>query len=237
MSTLSDRVRRVLQETGLSIADLGRAAGKSTSAVSQWLSGNTNALKADTAVTLEANTGYRAQWWATGVGPAKVDELSRIAKPVAALYGEEAVPDGIVLIREMDVRFAAGNGHSPTFDEIVDRPPATYREGWFAEEGMNPAHCLRVQVKGNSMEPFLYSKDTVLLNLHETDIQDGKVYALRYGDELRIKRIYRKLDGGLILHSDNPDHRPRDEELTPQIVQEHITIIGRVRDKSGKGGL
>lgn len=75
------------------------------------------------------------------------------------------------------------------------------------------------------------------MNLAETNIINGKVFALRYGEELRIKRVYRKLDGGLILHSDNEHFLPRDEEVPPSVVDASIAIVGRVRDKSGSGGL
>lgn len=88
------------------------------------------------------------------------------------------------------------------------------------------------------MEPLLFPGDTVLVNQAENDIKellDGKVYAIRYGNDLRVKRLFRKLNGSLILRSENPLYQ--DEEVTPDLVHQHITIIGRVRDKSGTGGL
>lgn len=157
--------------------------------------------------------------------------------PVAATEGDQAPPPGMLFIRESQVRFSAGNGRTPVFDEIQESVPRSYSLDWFVKEGMNPENCRRFKVDGDSMEPFLYDNDKVLVNLAETNVINGKVYALRYGDELRIKRVYRKIDGGLILHSDNPEFRPRDEEISPEIVSQHISIIGRVRDKSGTGGL
>jgi phage repressor protein C with HTH and peptisase S24 domain len=38
-----------------------------------------------------------------------------------------------------------------------------------------------------------------------------------------------------VLRSVNPAYR--DEEVGPELAQEHISIIGRVRDTSGTGGL
>lgn len=159
------------------------------------------------------------------------------AEGVTALGADDDHADDYIQIRESEVRFAAGNGRSAHYDELAESVPATYRREWFVKEGINPDNARRFKVHGDSMEPFLYGGDTVLVHLGESTIINGKVYALRYGDELRIKRVYKKLDGGLILHSDNPDYLPRDEELSPAMVQEHINIIGRVRDKSGTGGL
>lgn len=157
--------------------------------------------------------------------------------PVASHVDGELLGDEYVQIREYEVRFAAGNGRTPLFDEIDESVPRTYRRDWFIREGINPDRTRCFKVHGQSMETFLFNGDSVLVNLAETEIINGKVYALRYGDELRIKRLYKRLDGGIILHSDNPNHRPVDEDISPEMVREHISIIGRVRDKSGTGGL
>ncbi len=182
-----------------------------------------------------------------GVGPklraaltkAYPDWLSTVieSKPVAAHHDEDPLPEGIVEIRESSVRFSAGNGCHAVFEEIGESVPVTYRREWFIQERLNPHHCRRFKVHGSSMESLLFDQDSVLVNLAETDVIDSKVYAIRYGNELRVKRLYKRINGGLILHSDNENYRPRDEELTPEEVNEHITIIGRVRDKAGKGGL
>ena len=67
MKTLQQRTQEAL-DAGHSVGDLARAAGKTSAAVSQWLSGNTKTLKADSAVGLELLTGWSATWWATGKG-------------------------------------------------------------------------------------------------------------------------------------------------------------------------
>lgn len=158
---------------------------------------------------------------------------------VIALHPEDEVPDNVVQIPEYRVRFSGGNGSVAVSYELAEEvEPATYRLSWMQRMRLNPEKLKRFKVKGDSMEPLLFSGDSVLVNLAENDIkevQDGKVYAIRYGNELRVKRLYRRLDGGLTLRSYNPEHK--DEDLTPDLVAQHITVIGRVRDKSGAGGL
>ena len=160
-----------------------------------------------------------------------------VGAPVRALAEGEDPGDGYVQIPEYKVRFAAGNGRTALFDEIEGAKPRTYRVEWFATAGINPANAKCFKVHGDSMEPMLFDGDSVLVNLAEASILNGKVYALRYGDELRIKRCYKRLDGGLVLRSDNPSFLPRDEEISAEVAAEHISILGRVRDKSGSGGL
>lgn len=171
------------------------------------------------------------------LAPGSLTQGTHAGTPVAALDEGEPLGDEYIQIRESEVRFAAGNGRTPLFDEVVSSVPRTYRRDWFVKEGINPDHARCFKVHGDSMESFLFDGDSVLVNLAEKEIISGKVYALRYGEELRIKRVYKKLDGGLILHSDNPNHRPIDEDISPASAEESISIIGRVRDKSGTGGL
>jgi len=75
------------------------------------------------------------------------------------------------------------------------------------------------------MEPTLPQGAKVTLDLSNTAIQDGKVYGIRYGNELRIKRLYKRFDGGLIIRSDNATKNP-DESLNPDQL-EHVSVIGR----------
>lgn len=85
------------------------------------------------------------------------------------------------------------------------------------------------------MEPMLYAGDTILVNLDEQNVVDGKMYAVRYGDDLRVKYLSRRVDGGLLLRSVNPSYPV--EEVSPDLVEQHISVIGRVRDRSGTGGI
>ncbi len=156
---------------------------------------------------------------------------------VVALHPEGAPPEESVQVQEYRVSFSAGRGGQAAYDIIEESEPATYRLSWFQKIGISPKNARRFKVIGDSMEPFLYPGDSVLIDLAENDparIVDGKVYAIRYGNDLRIKRLTRRIDGTLILRSDNPAYR--DEEVPPELADEHI-IIGRVREKSGAGGL
>lgn len=68
MSTLQDRVEIAIAE-GFRPSHLAKAAGVSSGAVSQWRSGETMALKLESAIGLAALTGWSVEWWSAGVGP------------------------------------------------------------------------------------------------------------------------------------------------------------------------
>ncbi|WP_420997614.1 XRE family transcriptional regulator [Cupriavidus sp. 30B13] len=160
------------------------------------------------------------------------------APSVIALHPDDGAPEGGILVPEYRVSFSAGDGQQIAYDIIEESEPASYRLSWFQKAGIKPKHARRFKITGDSMEPLLYAGDTVLVDTGEDDptrIVDGKVYAIRYGNDLRVKRLFRQLDGTLILRSENPAYR--DEEVAPELAEEHITLLGRVRDKSGAGGL
>lgn len=57
------------RDAGFSNAQLAKAAGVSPGAVSHWFSGNTQELKAASAIGLAQITGWNVKWWAEGIGP------------------------------------------------------------------------------------------------------------------------------------------------------------------------
>jgi phage repressor protein C with HTH and peptisase S24 domain len=72
--------------------------------------------------------------------------------------------------------------------------------------------------------------------MEETTVREGLIYVFRHGNELKVKKLIPKADGSLVLRSINRDDYP-DDTVPAEVVAEQITIIGRVRDKSGRGGL
>lgn len=78
---LSNRIRETLSISGKSQAAIAREMGITQSAITQWLTGQTKKLRADTAVALEKATGVKAEWIATGHGP-KLVSADQIPKMV-----------------------------------------------------------------------------------------------------------------------------------------------------------
>lgn len=244
MSTIQERLAYafpVPRERGLQ-ARIARLCGVTGATVSAWF----NMPEKVTEITRshaelicrEFDLEISPAWLAEGKGRREATGEDYRSN-VIATHPEDEVPEDLVLIEEYTVQFSGGNGNTVISYEIEeDSEPATYRLSWLQSQRLNPKHLKRFKVRGESMEPMLFDEDSILVNLAENELEqvkDGKVYAFRYGNELRVKRLYRRLDGGLTLKSYNPDYK--DEDLTPQQVSHHITLIGRVRDKSGAGGL
>ena len=81
-----------------------------------------------------------------------------------------------------------------------------------------------------AMSPFIQAGDLVLLDTKQTAVLDGEVYALRNAAHVRIRRLNRTFDGGLLMRSDNPlfpDETLPAEHVTPALV------LGRVIHRAG----
>ena len=143
-----------------------------------------------------------------------------------------------VLIPEYRIFVSAGSGETHVEYEVIeDSEPKQYDLRWFQKRHINPDRCKRFKVVGDSMEPLLYDRDSVLV-YHEpptTPIRDGYVYVIRFGSDLRIKRVVKNLDGSITLRSVNPMYH--DYVIPAEEVDTQFEVIGRVVDKSGEGGL
>ena len=104
--TLSQRIKEARDGAGLSNAELARATGRSQGAVTQWLDGSVQSLKADTAAQIERATGYRATWLVTGKGAKRVEE-SQPAFNRDVLTALEIIGKSLELVADPSARESA----------------------------------------------------------------------------------------------------------------------------------
>jgi phage repressor protein C with HTH and peptisase S24 domain/DNA-binding XRE family transcriptional regulator len=234
----SEILRKRRKELGLTQQDIADLWGISPVNVSGW-EWNKTMPEAAKLPTLAKRLGMSvSELMGEGIPSFSVDGRTGELAPAPSVYTlhpDDPQPSDIVYVPESRIEFSAGNGRAPVYELIEAEEPAAYRLSWFQKHRINPDRVRRFRVSGDSMEPFLFANDTILVNLDETTIVEGKLYAIRYADELRVKFLSRRLDGTLVLRSVNPLYK--DEEVPPALAEEHISIIGRVRDKAGRGGL
>ena len=198
-----------------------------------------NRTQADAAEFCRVSDNTISNWVNKRATPS-LDTLQQLADWLGVslqelLFGDEASSSlDIVAIPEYDVKFSCGNG----VVLFEDREPVRYvyyLRKWFVENEINPRRAARGRIGGDSMEPLLFEDDSVLINFDETQVIDGKVYAFRIDDTLHIKRLALLPGVGLQVMSENPKYAPYILEFDK--FEDRIHIFGRVRDKSGRGGL
>ncbi len=198
----------------------------------------------------QAEFGERCGWdqgrqshYETGRREPGEAEIKRAAKEsglsISDIYGEtqpteRGLPKGkYEFIPYYDVQFAAGNGvEDDHYSEVKD---LAFRKSWLAEHGFNQNCLVIVEVSGHSMQPRLHNGDKVLVDTACTEIKDGKIYALSYGNQLKIKRLEMRYDEAMLIHSDNPSPEYTTEVVPPADL-EHIKIVGRVVHLVAGGG-
>lgn len=148
----------------------------------------------------------------------KIDLIqAALGQPLAAQ------PDHFVMVPRYDVQASAGGGALIHSELIVDY--LAFRQEWVSRMGLNRQKLALIEVHGDSMEPSLYNSDLILIDLRASGLSVDGIYAIQHRGHLLVKRIQVKLDGTVIIKSDNPAYEP--EVLGPDEA-EGLVVVGRV---------
>ena len=80
-------------------------------------------------------------------------------------------------------------------------------------------------VRGDSLSPYLRSGDVAMVDMAQNQIVEDITYAIKYGEELRFRRLAWRYNGCLLLRSIHPHQI--DEIISAQDTH-LIQVIGRV---------
>lgn len=133
--------------------------------------------------------------------------------------------DDYVTLPALSTELAAGDGAAS--DNEFGVKHLKFTREYLRSKGVDPQNARVVDIMGSSHSPVLEPGDAVAVDLANTRIIDGDMYAFRDIDMLRVKLLYRRPGGGLLLRSYNRAEYP-DEELTGDQVRDRIEIKGRV---------
>lgn len=137
-------------------------------------------------------------------------------------------PDDYVFIQRYDLKLSAGCGSLAWV--VHEKDPIAFRRRFMDARRLDHRHLKAVYVRGDSMQPYLYDGDTVMIDTEDTTPRDGDVYAVCFDDEWFIKRIFKQPGGGLILRSDNSAYR----EISIKAEETGlIQVFGRVVWRGG----
>ncbi len=100
------------------------------------------------------------------------------------------------------LQVAAGGG-ALDLDETV-KSYAHFRHEWLSRQGLVADRCSIIGVMGESMEPTLPEGCVILLDRNRQRRREGRIFVLRTGEGLVVKRAGKGTDGGWQLVSDHP---------------------------------
>lgn len=194
-----------------------------------------------------ARMGFNVNWlltgegkmWREGFGP-ELDRMVAAAERVAAIndmiFGkpsqrEEPVQTdsgfdskNYVQVPRFEVSASAGGGAVVQSEQVVDF--IGFKEEWIRNSlGASARNLALITVKGDSMEPTLSDGDLVLVDTSAKDIEVNAIYVIQFWGSLLVKRIQRKIDGSVVIKSDNTVYEP--EVVTGELVNQ-LNVVGRV---------
>lgn len=226
MTGISDRIKYLLAKEGLKQRDLAESLSTSPQTVNNWI--KRDSLSRDAAQQIAEKFGYSLDWLLSGSGAPKKDQENSIP-PESEWGGVDAwdkstpLPDDEVEVPFLkDIEFACGDGrvHSEDHNGFKLRfSKATLRR---VGANSNGSGVLCFPASGDSMEPIIPDGATVAVDTNNKRIVDGELYAINQGELKRIKQLYRKPGGKVLIRSINRDYN--DEEADESGVE----IIGFV---------
>ncbi|HFT7677556.1 TPA: S24 family peptidase [Citrobacter braakii] len=232
MSGIAERIRHLLAREGMKQKDLAEQLSASAQTVNNWI--KRDSISREAAQQISEKYGYSLDWLLNGKGAPKISDDSGIPPEsewgtVDAWDKNTPLPDDEVEVPFLkDIEFACGDGrvHSEDHNGFKLRfSKATLRRVGANTDGSG---VLCFPATGDSMEPMIPDGTTVAVDTNNKRIVDGKLYAIGQGDGgegqlKRIKQLYRKPGGKLIIRSYNSEAYPDEEADT-----DSVEIIGRL---------
>lgn len=255
MNNLRANLVQLMHQHSLTQQALATAAGVQQSTISRLLSPNAPEPQASTLQKLGAVFGVSVDELLNGTieGSNTPEALRRMrwqrdsanqhlpgpiaAYDVAAVEDGDEVPVTHAAIQHMDFQISAGAGSElPVFAET--KYPMLYRIDWFHRHRARPENVKSMGVRGASMERTLFDGDRIAVHLADRTVVNDAVFALILDGEAVVKRLFRHGPRGLRIVSDNEDKmRYPDILVGADELDDRVSILGRVIDKSGAGGL
>lgn len=149
LMSLADRIREAIKHSGKIPARIAEETGFSPGAVTQWLTGQTKSLKAETAAALERATGYRATWLVTGRGPKMFDQNPNVG----------TVPFSSTAMIPLISFVQAG-----TWVDVEDPYQVGGAEEWLTTDQSLSQVAFALEIRGDSMLPEFKPGDRIIVD-------------------------------------------------------------------------
>ena len=216
---IADRVKLKRAELGLTQADLAIRAKTSQQAIQQLEDGRTKRPRylPELAVALNCSV----QWLLTGDHDDEKIPDEKLWVGVSAWDSSTPLPKDEVEVPFLkDIEFACGDGRIGSEDHNGFK--LRFAKSTLRRVGANSdgSGVICFPASGDSMEPVIPDGATVAVDTNNKKIIDGELYAINQGELKRIKQLYRKPGGKLLIRSINRDYD--DEEAT----ENEVEIIG-----------
>lgn len=199
MRERGERLRQAAQSVGITHA--AKAAGVPYTTLRDYMNGGE--MKLTSLAALARVCGVSLDWIAYGTGSTPDTPPDRTGQP--AIRGGSQVVIPWIDSQDEGLRISRN-----WLDTTISRDSAGLR---------------LVSVSGDAMTPTLRDGDLALIDTGARQIKGGAIYALDVGDGIMIRRLEKRLGGGIRALSDHDRYPPQD--LT-QSEADELIILGEV---------
>ncbi len=212
---MEKRFKAGLKKLGLTYEDLSNKLETNLSSIKAMAVGR-KIITPKIASDIERTTGISASWLLLGTG----DMFDKPSGTLSKAFGDDS-GSRYSISYYPDIKASAGNGYcnSEISDvEIISLPKA------IIDKKINAGKIDAIRVHGDSMTPTIRENDIIFVATNMQEIYDNKIYVIRYGDEIRVKRIFKRRGEKILLRSDNQAFP--DEEVS--VHDEDVAVLGQV---------
>ena len=234
--TAQDVYERLKFILGVNTArEIGKIAGITESGISSAIARNSIPYNFCAEVALTHNIPF--DWLIFGDNDKK---SNRSIEPdfFQRTYGETAftrlkAKDRTTVLNDLGIEFInlystyTTFKNTDSFDDKNSILKIPFNQDWLANNELDSNNLICLQNKGDSMLPD-YADGTIVLINQAVQYGDG-VYAIRFNDSLRIKRLQWLIGNTIRISSDNPLYEP--ETIDTNTVKGQFEIIGQCHTK------
>lgn len=201
MSDLASRLKKSRLKANKSQADVAESVGIKQPTYQALESGKT---KKSAFIPLIAEfLSVDPLWLATGKNS---EAIFDIHTPTVV---DNISDNDFIWIDIVEASFSCGEGESIEFhfDTIEGKFP--FPPSFFKQKGICNKNMRIIKAKGDSMTDLINDGDYVGIDITQTEITDGGIYAIYFTGEAMVKQIFKEADGSVVLHSLNTKYRDR----------------------------
>jgi transcriptional regulator with XRE-family HTH domain len=222
--TIAKNLRTGMDASGITQASLAKAVGVTPAVVWQWVNG-----RRPVPLRYVQHVSTLLALHPSDISFEYSQMLDRAQDDVA---GRTLIPASPIQTNEDELVIPSWRPDDPGFGPLlVDAdPPVSVPPSWLSKRRLPLTKLRSLDIQGDAMRPTLSDGDLVIVNLADTRLVDGRIYAFALGEELKVRRLRRRADGAIVIMSDNPDSVTYPDEV---VDPEEGTLLGRVVQRRG----
>ena len=210
MMTFAQRLKYARKNVGLTQSTVANTVGIKQPTYQALESGKVE--KTSSLLQIAQALKVNAHWLATGEGemtalPAQIQTI--LDNTTGPISNNAINPEQKIWLPLMNISFSCGNGVDVQCHFEETKKQLAFEPDFLPSRGVKEANVRLLYATGDSMEEFIFDGDIFAIDISDTTIRDGQIYAIYFEGEAMLKQIFKEAGGRLILHSKNPKYKDK----------------------------